>query len=154
MKGSRKVRAVILSVAVVLCSQAGLEAAGSGLERSLYEGLNGERRKHGLDALKWNGALAAAARQHAQEMAKHKLLEHRLPNEPSLPARATKAGAKFVTISENIVRSPSVLDAHGQFMSSPAHRANILDRDVDSVGIGVASHGRELFVVEDFAKAK
>jgi uncharacterized protein YkwD len=154
MKGSYKARAGILSAALVLCSQVWLEAAGTGLERNLYERLNAERKKHGLHALKWNGALASAARQHAQELAKHKLLEHRGPNEPSLPARATKAGARFVTISENIVRSTSVHDAHGQFMNSPAHRGNILDRDVDSVGIGVARQGRELFVVEDFAKAK
>ena len=71
-----------------------------------------------------------------------------------IAARATKAGAIFVSISENIVRSASAQDAHGQFMKSPAHRANVLDRDMDSVGVGVAKRGGELFVVEDFAKAK
>ena len=41
-----------------------------------------------------------------------------------------------------------------EFMSSPKHRANILDSDMDSVGIGVVERGGELFVVEDFSKAK
>jgi uncharacterized protein YkwD len=130
------------------------QVSHSGPERNLFESLNSERRKQGLHTLKWNRALATAARRHAQEMSKRKSLEHRLPGEPSLPARATKAGVKFVSISENIVRSASAHDAHGQFMKSPAHRANVLDRDMDSVGVGVAKRGGELFVVEDFAKAK
>jgi uncharacterized protein YkwD len=39
-------------------------------------------------------------------------------------------------------------------MRSSAHRANILDSDMDSIGIGVAERGGQLFVVEDFANAK
>jgi uncharacterized protein YkwD len=39
-------------------------------------------------------------------------------------------------------------------MKSPAHRTNILDSDMNSIGIGVAQRGGQLFVVEDFANAK
>jgi len=39
-------------------------------------------------------------------------------------------------------------------MKSSAHRANILDSDMNSIGIGVAERGGQLFVVEDFARAK
>jgi len=34
------------------------------------------------------------------------------------------------------------------------HRANILDRDIDSVGIGVVERDGHMFAVEDFSKAK
>ena len=38
-------------------------------------------------------------------------------------------------------------------MKSPLHRANILDTDMDSAGIGIAERNRQLFAVEDFSKA-
>jgi uncharacterized protein YkwD len=39
-------------------------------------------------------------------------------------------------------------------MKSALHRANILDRDMDSIGVGVMEQGGELFVVEDFAQER
>jgi uncharacterized protein YkwD len=39
-------------------------------------------------------------------------------------------------------------------MKSAPHRANILDREMDSIGVGVVEQGRELFVVEDFAQER
>jgi uncharacterized protein YkwD len=43
---------------------------------------------------------------------------------------------------------------HTEFIKSPAHRANILDRDMDSIGIGVVEEGGQLFAVEDFSQAR
>jgi uncharacterized protein YkwD len=102
----------------------------------------------------WNEALADAAEKHASEMARQNSVAHTLPGEPSLASRASKAGARFSWISENIVQSASAVGAHEQFMKSPNHRANILDSDMDSIGIGVAERHDQLFVVEDFAKKK
>jgi len=34
------------------------------------------------------------------------------------------------------------------------HRSNILDTDMDTVGMGVAQGNGQLFAVEDFSKAK
>jgi uncharacterized protein YkwD len=39
-------------------------------------------------------------------------------------------------------------------MESPLHRANILDTDMDSAGVGVAERNGQLYAVEDFSKAK
>jgi uncharacterized protein YkwD len=140
-------RAVLASlVCLVLLSAAWAQPASAGAERVLLDSVNHERRAQGLPALRWNEALADAAQRHAQEMA--------LPGEPSLASRATKAGARFSWISENIVQSTSAAGAHEQFMKSPNHRANILDGDMDSVGIGIAERHGQVFVVEDFAKIK
>ena len=43
---------------------------------------------------------------------------------------------------------------HESFMKSALHRANILDTDMDSIGIGVAAAKGQLFVTEDFAKVR
>jgi uncharacterized protein YkwD len=149
----RKVSASAV-VCLVLLSSVWAQPASAGAERALFDSVNHERRAQGLPALRWNEALADAAQRHAQEMARQDSVSHTLPGEPSLASRATKAGARFSWISENIVQSSSAAGAHEQFMKSPNHRANILDGDMDSVGIGVAERHGQLFVVEDFAKIK
>ena len=126
----------------------------SSAQRTLFGAMNRERKEQGLSVLKWNDALASAAQQHAEEMARHGLVSHALAGEPSLAARAAKAGVRFSWISENVVQSASAEGAHEQFLKSPNHRANILDTDMDSVGVGVAERHGQLFVVEDFAKIK
>ena len=133
-----------------LWSQGGASAA----ERHLFEAANRERRAQELPALKWSPALASAARAHAKEMARHNEVSHRLPGEPALPARVTRAGAHFQWLSENVVQARTAAEAHSEFVKSPTHRANLLDRDMNVVGIGVAIKGNQLFVVEDFAQAK
>jgi uncharacterized protein YkwD len=143
-----------LLIAVGLSALAWGQKGASAAERSLYEAVNHERKAHRLGTLKWDQGLAIAARKHAQEMAKRRAIEHKFPGEPSLPSRATKAGARFISISENVVQAASAKIAHSEFMHSPNHKANVLDPDVDSIGIGVAPRGGQLFVVQDFSKAK
>jgi len=138
----------------ILLSSVGADPAVAGAERALFNSVNHARREQGLPALRWNEALAEAAQRHAEEMARHNSVSHTLPGEPSLASRVTRAGAHFSWISENIVQSTSAAGAHEQFMKSPNHRANILDGDMNSVGIGIAERHGQLFVVEDFAKIK
>jgi len=149
---------MILGLGALLLTQAltGVAQAqtASSAERSLFLSINRERRASGLTVLHWDEALASAARQHAGVMAAQRNVAHTLPGEPSLPGRATHAGAHFSWLSENIVESTDAATAHSQFMNSPTHRANILDSDMDTVGIGIVDRGGSLFVVEDFEKAK
>jgi hypothetical protein len=54
---------------------------------------------------------------------------------------------------ENIAHDSSVEGAHRGLMRSPRHRANILSRECDRVGIGIVSHGRMLLVTQNFRRA-
>jgi len=141
-------------IALALPALAWGQKGASAAEHSLREAVNHERKANRLGALKWDEGLAIAARKHAQEMAKRRAVEHNFPGEPSLPSRATKAGARFISISENVVQAANAKVAHSEFMHSPNHKANILDPDVDSIGIGVAQRDGQLFVAQDFSKAK
>jgi uncharacterized protein YkwD len=123
-------------------------------ERELFNATNRERQAHGLPALKWNDALAVAARKHASVMAHRQSLSHQFPGEPSLPTRVKQAGAHFVWLSENVAEGPNSSLIHAQFVKSPKHHANILDTDMNSMGIGIVEHEGQLFAVEDFSKAK
>jgi uncharacterized protein YkwD len=127
---------------------------GSGAEQELFAAVNRARRAQGLPALKWNEALAVAAHRHAALMAQHGTSEHGFPGEPSLASRVTQAGAHFVWLSENVVQGSSVEAIQAEFLRSPNHRANMMDADMDSVGVGVVERGGQLFAVEDFSKAK
>jgi uncharacterized protein YkwD len=126
----------------------------SSSERQLFDSANRERKNSGLPTLKWDEALASAARRHAIEMANHGTISHQFPGEPGLPARATKAGARFTSLAENIAQAPDSAAVHDLWMHSPPHRANLLDPTMDSIGVGAVERNGELFAVADFSKAQ
>ena len=82
------------------------------------------------------------------------ITQHAFEGESSLSARVKQAGVHFRWLSENVCEGPTPGFIHAQFMKSPAHRANVLDRDMDSIGIGVADHDGQLYAVEDFSQAR
>jgi uncharacterized protein YkwD len=126
----------------------------SGAERQLFAAANRERQERGLSALQWNEALANAARRHAMEMANRGVISHQFPGEPSMPVRATRAGVHFSALAENVALAPTPLTIHDLWMHSPPHRANLLDKDMDSIGIGTVQRNGEVFAVEDFCSVK
>jgi uncharacterized protein YkwD len=123
-------------------------------ERELFASANDARRAEGLSPLRWNESLAVAARRHAALMAERGTAMHAFEGEPSLSARVKQAGVHFSWLSENVTQGPTPIFIHTQFMHSPAHRANIVDRDMDSIGVGVIEQGGQLFAVEDFAQVR
>jgi uncharacterized protein YkwD len=128
--------------------------SASAAEQQLFAEANRERKAHGLGELKWDDALASAARGHAGVMAQHGSAEHGFAGEPNLASRANKAGAHFVYLAENVVRGTSAEGIQAEFLKSARHRANILDTDMDSIGVGVVERGGQVFAVENFSKAK
>ena len=143
---------VMAGVSAALTAQA--PTGASAAEQALFAGVNRARRAQGLPGLKWNEALASAARRHAAVMAQHGSAEHGFAGEPSLASRANQAGAHFVWLAENVMQGASADGIHEDFLKSAKHRANILDPDMDSIGVGVVERGGQLFAVEDFSKAK
>jgi uncharacterized protein YkwD len=146
--------AALISLLILCVASALAQQKTSDAERQLFNAVNQERKANGLPTLKPDEALANAARTHAQRMADQGIVSHQFPGEPSLPERAKAAGAHFSWLSENVGEGPSPAAIHQSFMKSPLHRANILDSDMDSAGIGVAEHNGQMFAVEDFSKAK
>src|SRR6266481_8795554 len=121
-------------------------------EKLLLDAANRERAAAGLQALKWDNALAQAARQHAQVMVSQNLLLHQCLDEPPLDQRAAKAGAKFSLIAENIAVGPNPETIHNGWMHSTGHRKNILNGDITAVGIATLRGSGGLFAVQDFSR--
>jgi hypothetical protein len=125
----------------------------SAADMTLLNAANRDRAAAGLPPLQWDAALAASAHQHAIRMAQANTLSHQFPGEPPMQDRARQAGARFKLIAENVAEGPSVSGIHTQWMNSPPHRANLLDPELNSVGISVMQSGNRLFAVEDFSAA-
>lgn len=127
--------------------------ANSEFARILFDSANRERSAQGLPHLRWDDALALAARRHAQRMVESDTLSHQFPGEEPPAVRSKLAGALFSKSAENIGFAPSAEIIHSQWMHSPHHRANILDRELDSVGIAVVVRDGVLFAAQDFSRA-
>jgi uncharacterized protein YkwD len=141
-------------VGIMLCWSASSQTPGSRAEQELFASVNQARRALGLAPLRWDDRLAAAARRHAEMMAERGSAQHGFAGEPSLTTRVKQVGARFSWLSENVTQGPTPRFIHSQLMNSPPHRANILDRDMDSIGVGVVEHGGQLFAVEDLSQAR
>jgi len=146
--------AAMAMAGITLCWPAYSQTAVTRAERELFASVNQARRAQGLQPLRWDESLAAAARRHAEVMAERGSAQHGFDGEPSLSARAKQAGAHFIWLSENVTQGPTPEFIHVQFMKSPPHRANILDRDMNSIGIGVVEQRGQLFAVEDLSQAR
>ena len=139
---------------IMLCWSAYSQTPVSRAERELFASVNQARREQGLAPLRWDERLAAAARRHAEVMAERGSAQHGFEGEPSLSSRVKQAGAHFSWLSENVTQGPTPRFIHSQFMTSPPHRANILDRGMDSIGVGVVERRGQLFAVEDLSQAR
>lgn len=145
-----KLRAALLCVCVML-SRIGL-AQHTVAEQYLFQSINAERAAAGLPALNWNPTLTDAARQHALTMRSQQAISHQFRGEAGLVDRAATAGSHFSRVAENVATSVSVVEMHTALMNSQHHRENILDPQVNSIGIAVVVSGRQLWGVEDFAR--
>jgi uncharacterized protein YkwD len=144
---------IAVLMAGVSAQPASAQRRNDAREQVLVQLANRDRTTRGLSPLKWSEVLAEAAHLHAVRMAQQNALSHQFPGEPGLADRASRAGARFSSLAENVALGPSAEGIHQQWMNSPPHRANLLDPNLDSVGIAVEDRGGTLFAVEDFSLA-
>jgi hypothetical protein len=80
-------------------------------------------------------------------------LSHQFADEPELSKRAAQAGAHFSLIEENVALAPTPAAIHDAWMHSPGHRANLLNPQVDHVGVAVVAGRHGLYAVADYERA-
>lgn len=144
----------LLMTAVLSCAGAAAKAQElASDEQQLFTLANQTRAGNGLGSLKWDPALAAAALQHCNLMADMGSISHRYQGEADLTVRAGQAGAHFSLVEENVAVGPYVDGIHRGWMNSPGHRENLLNPQIDRVGIAVVARGGSLYAVADYARA-
>ncbi len=116
-------------------------AVGSGAESAAEAAVltlvNQERAAAGCSPVRADGPLAALAQDFSEDMAARDFFDHTDPDGATPWDRAEKAGIDGLG-GENIARgqadAQSVMDA---WMNSEGHRANILNCDFKTLGVGV-----------------
>jgi hypothetical protein len=143
------------AVCLVLCTSTSAFAQNDSGDPAhhIFELTNRDRVARGLQALQWNDALSAAALKHAERMAGESYLSHEYPGEPEVGSRAAEAGAHFQAIAENIATGPNDVAIEQEWMHSTPHRKNILDPQMNSLGVAVVERRGTLYAVEDFDDA-
>jgi uncharacterized protein YkwD len=131
---------------------AGNQTTAQKLVSDLFGRLNAERQARGLAPLKWDDDLARVAADWSAHMASTGTFAHRdLGAAGSLPGMS-----KFSALGENIAwveGYPSMGNQlHVGWMKSEGHRANMLQRGFDSVGIGVVCSGGRAWATQDFGR--
>src|SRR5918995_970019 len=131
---------------------AGKQSTAQKLASDLFERLNAERRARGLAALDWDGDLARVAGDWSAQMARTGNFGHRdLGAAGGLPGMS-----KFSALGENIAWVEGYphmgSQLHQGWMRSEGHRANLLQRGFDSVGIGVVCSGGRAWATQNFGR--
>jgi uncharacterized protein YkwD len=117
--------------------------------------VNQDRAANGVAPLAYSASLARVAQYRAQDMLSHNYFSHYDPATGQLAFVQLLHlwGIPYTTAGENIAWStnPSMAGINTMFMNSPDHRANILKGAYHQMGIGVASNGAKVMVVEVFS---
>lgn len=122
-------------------------------EQKAVELMNADRRANGLSNLTVSSAVTAVARSHAQDMVDRSFFSHTNPDGKTFTDRLKAAGISYSAAGENIAMNQSVEAAETSLMNSSGHRANILNSNYTTVGIGVAYDSKgNIYVVQDFLK--
>jgi uncharacterized protein YkwD len=115
--------------------------------------VNHARAEAGAGALQWDTALAEAARQHCLRMATEESIEDQFDGEPTLTERASHAGAHFSLIAESAAVGSTPADIYGEWMNSPEDRSNLLNPQMDRIGVAVIASDGDHYVVAEFERA-
>jgi cysteine-rich secretory family protein len=137
----------------VSCAHSFAQSAPTGDEKYLFGAVNHDRTSAGLQPLKWDASLAAAARAHLAQVVEHRRLSHQFSGEADLAARCSGAGARFSMTAENVALAPSIDEMHIGWMNSIPHRENIMNPKLTAIGIAVGKRGDTFFGVQDFSRA-
>ena len=120
-------------------------------DRQILDLVNAERAKVGADSLQINEQLDQAADLHSQDQARMDQMTHTGSNGSDIGDRISNTGYNWSRAAENV--SQVALDADtvmygGQgfqnigivgWMDSSGHRQNILDPNLEDIGIGYAT---------------
>jgi uncharacterized protein YkwD len=105
----------------------------------LFELINQERVRAGLEALVFDAELSETARGHSEDMRKGGFVGHVSPTSGSSEERLLRAGIVTDLAAENIARGDDPDEIHKGLMDSPGHRSAILLPKTTHVGIGISS---------------
>ena len=134
------------------------------VERRIYQLTNETRRKHHLPPLDKDDALVTTARAHSDDMLGRNFFHHVNPDGKAPQDRIAPAYSRTLArTGENIWGghgydySDSKLMARvivDSWITSPGHRANLLNPNYTNLGVGVSVLGKEVRATQNFVQRR
>ncbi|WP_284709508.1 CAP-associated domain-containing protein [Cytobacillus firmus] len=123
-----------------------------GFEWQLFDITNAERVNHGVPVLEWDDTVKETARKHSSDMAENNYFDHTNLQGLSPFDRMQADEVSFMLAGENLASGQfSSIFAHEGLMNSLGHRKNILRRDYEFLGVGVAFNSKsQPYYTENF----
>jgi uncharacterized protein YkwD len=134
----------------------------SELERAIYHYTNEVRQRNGVATLTWENSLRDVARAHSADMLVKDYFSHVNPEGQSFKDRILAGCSLPMTMmGENIWMTTgrqhedtrqlaqNIVDS---WMSSPGHRANLLQPEFSDMGVGAAVSGNNIKVTQVFIR--
>jgi len=123
-------------------------------EKVLFDLVNMERKKCGVDQLVFNSDLYKIAMMHNIKMASEDILSHNFPKYKQLAQRMVEMNLFFSNAGENIAFSdtypPDLI--HEAFVNSPSHYENLIDKKFKHCGIAILETDRGFYITQEFAE--
>lgn len=111
-------------------------------QTTAFNALNASRSTHGAPKLDTHQEAQAKAQAWANKLARENRLYH-----SNLSSGITGC---WRNLGENVGYGGSIQAVQNQFMASSGHKANVISRTWNGVGVGVAKNGNRVFVVQVF----
>lgn len=135
----------VFTLMIMLIAPTNIKVYAAAPEETILAGMNAERTKAGANTLVFDRALCAAAGTRAKEAAV--LFSHTRPD-----------GTDYYTVdptsvyAENLSYGTQEQMGHvvEAFMLSQSHKANVLDKGLTKVGVGVYQVGNTYYVAVEF----
>jgi len=110
--------------------------------------VNAHRVDVGCPELKWNGAVAAVAQAHSEDMVTRGFFSHTNPDGESPFDRLSAAGVAYSSAAENIAWGyPTAEAVLSGWLGSPGHKANIENCALTEHGVGLRdAHWTHVFI--------
>jgi uncharacterized protein YkwD len=125
-------------------------------EHRMLQELNGERTAVGLKPLAWDDALAGVARGISESIREGvRRGSYDIPGD--VVQRLKRVGVASPLVLQNPAQARSAEEALQQLLSSPGHRANVMNPDVNRAGMGIVPEtgkdgAQSVFVTQIFVK--
>jgi uncharacterized protein YkwD len=99
----------------------------------------GNRKFNAAPPLRWNDALAEAARRHSEDMARYDFLSHDSRDGSTAAQRIERAGYRYRAMGENIAGGQlQPEEAVAGWINSPGHCANLMNPAFTEMGVAFA----------------
>jgi len=126
----------------------------SSLEKQMIAMINESRAREGLPSLAANAKLREGALAHSQDMSANNFFSHTSPTRGGFSTRLKAINLQTAGAGENIALFGTITKADAALLGSAPHRANIMSKTYNSVGIGIVWNKQKgaYYITQWFAK--